>query len=631
MGTLPPQTAARLVERFGSALRADPGNLSLSACLAEVCLASGQVARALTIARAAIQGRDDMASAPMTMIYGDALARSGRQAEATRAYASAVRRDQSLSGKIIERLHQVIQVDTGIESAHVTLGRLVINEGRVTEGVTSLMSAWSIKADLAPLILKDLEHTARRYPAEPSVDMARAQLLTASGDPEGAAAALGSRIATHPELLDEIITRLETLVAGRPECARVHFELGRACHARRWAARACSCLMRAYQLDHSLAESIAEPLTRLQRDFPDEPEPHLARATLYEGEGRLVPAAESFAKAVTLKGAGAVSGLAGLQRLCSAGEGVPSEVHLMLLRACRTCGLMSESVAAAKDALAGGGDVAAEVRREMDHLISASPGNAQARLGRALACIRMLDMEAAAKDIKDALRCDPGCSDKATALAFEIVAKRPGYAPAVLALARSQELAGDVDGACATLDAALGSAEARQNVDVILARRTLAIKTGDHQLATEMFARAEQSSTGRNQLLERLHREALGSDVASLKPGQEAVIESAVARGEYFRVAGMLSSQPASLRKAWVLERCGRYAEAAACLDELQHDPGAARRYTSVHDLLVAREIQGKASALMGETSLQFEIVEPSEKTGTRRERAGGSTQGGVR
>lgn len=304
---------------------------------------------------------------------------------------------------------------------------------------------------------------------------------------------------------------------------------------------------------------------------------------------------------------------------------------MMLLRACRTCGLMNESVAAAQNALAQGGDVAAEVRGEMDHLVAASPGNAAARLGRARACIRMLDMEAAAADLKDALRFDPGCSDRVTALAFEIVAKRPGYAPAVLALARALELAGDVAGACRALDTAIGSVEARQDVDVILARRTLALKAGDSQLAQEMFARAEQSSTGRDQLLERLHREALESAACQTESGQAAAIESAVARGEYFRVAGMLCSEPASRRKAWVLERCGRYAEAAACLDEILHDQGAAARYAAVHDLMVAREIEGVASALMGETSVQFETVESSEKTGTRHERASGSTQGGVR
>lgn len=566
----------------------------------------------------------------MTMIYGDALARSGRLVEATRAYAAAVKRDQGLCAKIIERLQWVVEVDSGVESAHLTLGRLVINEGRVAEGVAALMTAWSIKADLAGLILKDLDHTARRHPAESAVDMARAQLLAASGNPEAAAAALGSRTAAHPDLLDEIVTRLETLVAGNPGCARAHFELGRACQAKRWASRACACFTRAYELDRAMAESIAEPLTRLQRDFPEEPEPHLARGALYEGEGRLVPAAGAFAKAVALKGAGAVAGLSALQRLCSAGERVPPEVHLMLLRACRTCGLMNESVAAAEAALASGGDVAAEVRCEMDFLVAASPGNALARLGRARASLRLLDMEAAASDLKDALRCDPACSGKATALATEIVAKRPGHASAVMVLARALEVNGDVAGACRALDAAIGTAESRGNVDLILARRTLALKTGDAGLARELFTRAEQASTGRDQLLERLHREILGSGPGGSVPGREAAIESALGRGDYFRAAGMLAAEPASRRKAWALERCGRYAEAAACLGGMLEDRGAAERYSAIHDLLVAREIQGGAPALMEETPLQFETVESSEKTGTLRERAAGSTQGGV-
>jgi hypothetical protein len=79
-------------------------------------------------------------------------------------------------------------------------------------------------------------------------------------------------------------------------------------------------------------------------------------------------------------------------------------------------------------------------------------------------------------------------------------------------------------------------------------------------------------------------------------------------RGEYFRAAEIMSGEPASAIKAWILERCGRWAEAAACLQEIIADGRAAARFVSLHDDLVMREMEGRAPALMAETRLQFEI-----------------------
>ncbi|HEY3174597.1 MAG TPA: tetratricopeptide repeat protein [Candidatus Polarisedimenticolia bacterium] len=620
---IPAAIASRLAGKLTEALRRDPGNLALSAGLAGVYLASGQVARALSITRAAIADREDAASAPLTMIYGDALGRSGRQAEATRAYAASVKRDPSLAPRIIERLQQVIQVDMGIEAAHLILGRLLINEGRVADGVRALMSAWSVKADLAPHVLKDLDQTARRHPSEPSVDMARAQLLMAAGEPVAAATLLGARCRdAEPGALDEIVARLEGITANRPDCARAQLELGRAYLGKRWAARACACLLRAYEQDRSLAESIALPLAQIQKEFPDEPEAHIARGALYAGEGRVIPAAEAYLKAVSLPGSGASEGIARLTKLSQSGRDVPPEVQLMLARACRLSGDIPGCVAAATRALQAGGDHAVQVRAEMDSLVAKHPASAPARLGRATALTRVLDLEAAARDLGDALRYDPSCAVRVAGLAREILDRRPSLTAGVTVLANALGACGDDAGAARALDDAIASQEHRDDVDLLLARRALALKAGDAALARSMLTRAEGACPDRDRLLERLHRDAMTSPggpsaASALRPEATEAVE----RGDYFRAAEIMTPEPATPIKAWLLERCGRHAEAAACLQELLGDDRAAARFTSLYNDLVARELEGRAPALMAETRCRFEIEPRQTET----------IQGGVR
>lgn len=618
-GQLPPAHAARLMERLTAALRQDPSSLELRTALAEICLAAGQVSRALEVARAGLTGREDAATAGLVMTYGDALVRASKLMEATRAYATASKREPGLAADLVERLERVISIDAGLEVAHLALGRVLLQAGRISEGVLELLSAWNIKPEMSATVVKELERAAQMTPGEPAVDLARAQLLAASGDHSGAAEALGCQVGRSDEMLGEIISRLEGIVGSRPDCARAHLELGRAYLQRGWSTRSCEELAAAYKLDRGLAEAIAAPLSQLQKQFIDEPEPHTTRGLLYEGEGKLLPAAEAYLKAASLGGIRGASALEGLRRVCGtlpsghARPGaetqrvgvVPPRAHLLRARACRIQGEMKEAAEAALAALNASQDAAGDARVELDAIIAQQPGHAGARLARARVLIRMQDMEGAVKDLTEALRQTASSAPQVATLAREVTTREPGHAAAACVLAESLRAIGDVAGAGGALDAALARPERAQDVDLLLARRAIALASGQDDLARQFLDRARRAAPSADALLERLHREAC-AEAARVNPS-DPILET-IAATDYVRAAQLMEGMPSSAAKAWVLERAGRHIEAAACLQEIMgRDPEAARRLRAVYDKAVCRELSGRSPVLEAETHLVFE------------------------
>jgi tetratricopeptide (TPR) repeat protein len=169
-----------------------------------------------------------------------------------------------------------------------------------------------------------------------------------------------------------------------------------------------------------------------------------------------------------------------------------------------------------------------------------------------------------------------------------------------LALARALERAGDTAAAAAALDAALAG-EGAGEVPLLLARRRLALACDDGARAAELLAEAERRAPNRDRLLALLHEEAMARHrpaVATTTPA-----EAAIQAGEYARAAVLLAEEPPSVRKAWVLERCGRLAEAAACLEQLGTDEGDARG-SALHNRVLSRALMGREPALMAEAAL---------------------------
>ncbi|MGH9868421.1 MAG: tetratricopeptide repeat protein [Candidatus Polarisedimenticolia bacterium] len=599
---LPSAAASRLIARLHEALKRDARNLDLIACVAQVCLASGQLPRALELCRTGLAGREDAASAPLALTYGDALLRQGKASEAVRAYATAVQRDLSLAKEAIERLRGALQIDGGLDAARVTLGRLLMHEGQVEEATRELMAAWATRSDLAPSILKDLERAARKQGGMPCLDIAQARLLAALGKTEDAAELLGGPALEDPSCTVEVLSLLESIVERHPTGARAHLELGRSCVKQGWVSRACAALARAHHLDRSLEGSVRVALSALEEAHKKDPQPLLCRAAIEEAGQRWLPAAEALAQAASMKGPRADEALAGLARI-GALSGVPGKVHLLRARACRLAGRVEECVAAARAALESDASLAGVALGEIDRLLEAGPVPT-VLLARAECRLRLQELDGAARDLHDALCRDAsGIATQALPVARALASRHPGRPLVAMALARALEAAGETGDAAAALDEAL-AAGSSHDVALLLARRRLAVSMGDRARAAELLGLAERAASSRDRLLAVLHEEMLaGSPVGN---GKGSPAEEAIAAGEYARAAALMAGDGPSLRRAWVLERCGRAAEAAACLELLANDPEAAQRSVALHDRVLTKALLGKEPALMAEAPLQI-------------------------
>ncbi len=608
---LAPGSSSRLIARLNERLRRDPKNLELIACVAQVCLASGQTARALEVSRAGLTGREDAASAPLALTYGDALCLTGRLNDAVRAYAAAASRDPALAQETIERLRAALQLDSGLESARLTLGRLLMHEGHVEQGVRDLMAAWSARPDLAASILKDLDRAARRHAGDTMLDLARARLLASLGRAAEAAELAGGAPMEDAARMPEVISLLEEMADRHPDAARAHLELARACARQGWVPRACAALARAHALDRSLEGAARICLAQLEQAFPADPLPRLGRAAIEEAAERWLPAAEALAEAASLKGLKAAEALRALARI-AATPGVPGRVHLLHARASRLADQTEACVGAARAALESDAALATELCYELDRLLERGP-HAAALLVRAEGRLRLQDLESAARDLHEALsRGNAEIARLALVVARELAARQPGKPLAAMALSRALEASGDLQAAATSLDEAIASGGS-SDVALLLDRRRLALAMRDAGRAADLLAQAERAAPSRERLLALLHDEALfaqGPDPST------SPVEAAIRAADYARAAALLAPEGPSLRLAWVLERCGRAAEAAACLDHLASDERAARRSAALHDRVASRLLIGKQPALMAEALLAL------RSTASRKEKA---------
>jgi len=625
---LTPAAASRLIARIETALKTSPSDLRLSEALARVCLVTGQIARALEVSRNAAAGRDDAASARLTMIYGDAAARSGDLREGIRAYAAAVKRDAQLVGEATERLRRLIAIDMGLETAHLALGRMLIAQGNVAEGINSLMTSASIKPQLAPVVLKDLESTARKYPGDSSIDFARSGLLLAAGDPVGAARSIGGHLTRANAPVDEILARLEGIAARHGDSAPVMLELGKACHRKGWVERATTCLKDAYNLDRSLAESILVTLSAIETDHPKEAGLFLTRGLIHEEEGRPLPAADAWLRAVAL--GGHREALDGLRRLCRDADrdtDTAGRLDLQHLKACAILGEIDEGIEAGDAVLAAGAERAGEVLAAIDGILQKHPGSARAMLLRARCLIRLEDLDEATAGLATVLERDRSRAADVTRLARQILDRRPGNAPAARLAADALRAQGDDDEAIRVLDDLLATPGGASDPGILLLRRGLALAKGDDAAARALLERAEAVTTDRDRLFELLHREALGRGVGDADAGR--AIE-AVQDGRFLQACAAAETWRPSTLKAWVLERCGRAEEAAACLREILAEPEAAERYAAVHDAIVSRQIEGKPQVLMADAPPGFHGAATGTNDDTTDERFAGAEKGGA-
>ncbi len=628
--TLTPVAASRLIRKLESALRAEPADGVLSDALARVYLATGQIDAALEATRAALGGEETPVAGRLAVTYGDAAARKGDLREAVRAWVAAVKRDPERVVEVVERLRRLISIDMSLDTAHLALGRLLISQGVLAEGISSILTSASIKPDLAPVVLKDLEVTARKFPGDPSVNFARSGLLFNAGDPAGAARCVGAHLSEPDAPVDEILARLEGIAGRYPECAPALLELGRAYLYKGWSERAAQCLQRTHELDPTLLEPVLVCLAEIETSFPDEPSVHHVRATIYEREGRPLPAGESWLRAVEL-GAWAAEALEGIERLCSrSGENTETgqRLHLIRMRACVVAGAPDEALEAGDQLLESGSGCAAEVLEVIERIVEARPDDAAARLARARCLLRLMKIEEATGDLRIVMDRDPGRAAEVTRLARAVVERHRSLVPASRLLADALEAIGDDREACRVLDRLLATLQGQADPGVLFARRSLAVKLGDRETERAMLERIESMTGGGDELLTLLHDEAAARRRCATPDPEEECVE-AIRTGRFEDAIRGIEAMPASPFKAWVLERCGRDVEAAACLDEVHPSRGAAAS-AALHDRMVCRQLEGRSVALMAEAPIHPGPGSARAVTAARETQDMGCDEGGL-
>jgi tetratricopeptide (TPR) repeat protein len=272
-------------------------------------------------------------------------------------------------------------------------------------------------------------------------------------------------------------------------------------------------------------------------------------------------------------------------------------------RACLSAGAVKEAVAACREALDASADLAGDAHALLDTIIEAHSGVAEARTGRAFVRIRMQEIEAACEDLAEALRLDRESAAEVADLAGSILERQPSDGRVIRLRAAALRRCGDLAGAMRCLDDALATRDGRNDLDLILFRRTLAVRDGDRETARGLLGRAGEIAKDRDRLLAMLHREALGD--LDREQGGDGV-EAAIAEGAWFLAAERLRDE-VSTRKAWLLEKAGRYAEAAATLQQLMDGDAAAERFVVLHDRFVSHGLAGDGETLMAEAVLHFE------------------------
>ena len=178
----------------------------------------------------------------------------------------------------------------------------MLRDGKPREGVKALLTAWSIRPAVGGAIIKDLAYAASAFPLEPSVDLARAQLMMGQGDVEAATDTLGAVLKTSPVMASEVLTRLQAIMRSHPSCAPAHLHAARAWRLRERYRESGEAYLAAFELDGALVDHVAAGLTELLECSPDDAGPHLARARFEELRGNPSMAADAY-EAAAARGA----------------------------------------------------------------------------------------------------------------------------------------------------------------------------------------------------------------------------------------------------------------------------------------------------------------------------------------
>lgn len=645
--------AAPLLDKIEKAYRQDPENADLRLALASALAAAGRTGRARKLIDEGIQKAGASAPGALHLAAGDAWIRDGNLAEAVRCYSRSMAQDKSLAADAVGRLDRVLAMDVGHAGAHLARGRGLLLDENPREGVNSLLTAWSIKPALGAAILKDLAYAARAFPLEPSVDLARAQIMLGQGDVEAATAALGAALKTSPAMAPEVLSRLQAIVRSHPSCAPAHLHAAKAWSLRGRFREAGEEYLAAFELDRNLIDQVATGLAELLTRFPEKAEPCVARARMEEARGNLSMAASAW-EAAAFNGADPEETCGALSRLSKTEGPHQGRTLLAMGRAAHHLGRLEEAAAAVVRATEVAPDLLADVRGELDRMLEERPQEPVMRMARARILQSALEPDAALPDLETVLDASPERWKEIEEAASAIAEQCADGAACALIRARALAIGSRLDEAAALLDQWTPRAEGEGRVRLCMIRSRVERRRGDLETARRWMEMAAEGADDREAFMASLHRETLAAALAAsrmqetpgdrwkalralldlgdvfgaeslavemgldLNGGGRTGSERAAAREILARIACLkgrhedgvrllAQEQPSSL-KSHILRRAGRLVEAAACMEAAGGDapgePGAPAQ--DVYRRLAAGEFLGEPGCLEAETTIDF-------------------------
>lgn len=644
---------ASLLDKLQNAFRADPENVELRVAVASALAAGGNAAHARRLIEDGIRRAGADAPASLHLAAGDAWVRESNLTEAVRSYARAMARDKSMAEETARRLAKVLEKDVGHASAHLAMGRARLLGGSAREGVNELLTAWSIKPELGETILKDLAYAAHAFPLEPQVALARSQVQLAQGEVDAAAESMGMALQTSPSVAGDVLVRLQSLVRDHPSCAKGHFHAAQAWLVTGRCAEASKALVAAAEQEPALLEKSVVAIGALISKYPGEPAPHVAHARLEELRGNRSASAEAYCESLEY-GADPSSVLDAMRRL--AGEEGQSQGRTLVVfaRALRQQSRAEQAASSLDRALALAPELIHEIEAEASALCRAFAEDPAVLLMRAKLSLASLDTAGALRDAERLLDMDPSRWGPVSEIVFKIAEAGGDAAACALLRARAFAAGGEYVAAADLLDEWISRCEGERRIAMCLTRARVERRRGDVDAARKWTAEAERLSADREGFLSNLHeetvqaarsiamRQSTTSDLwkglwASLQMGdadgaekiaaslglnprggdgvaeadreaaREALALIACMRGNYGAAAELMVSASSSRRKAHIMERAGRLAEAAACLEDLAASGAeAGESVRRIYGKLAATELLGEPACLEAETQLDF-------------------------
>jgi tetratricopeptide (TPR) repeat protein len=663
--------AGSVLAKIEKAHKKDPENSELRLALAGALAAAGRTGHARKLIDEGIQRGGASAPGALHLAAGDAWLRDGNLGEAVRSYTRAMAQDKTLAGEAVLRLDKVLNMDVGHAGAHLARGRGFLLDGNPREGVNALLTAWSIRPAVGGAIIKDLAFAARAFPLEPSVDLARAQLMMGQGDVEAATGALGAALKTSPVMAPEVLTRLQAVMRSHPSCAPAHLHAARAWRLRERYRESGEAYLAAFELDSALVDHVAAGLAELLECSPDDAGPYLARARFEEARGNPSMAADAY-EAAAARGAEPDELCASLGRLASADGPHQGRTLLALARASRHLDRPSRAAEALQQAADRSPELLAPACEEADLLVEKFPHEPSIRLGRARILLRAMEPSRALPEAEKLLDLDPSLWKDAGALASEIADAGGDAGRCALLRSRALISGGRFDEAGTLLEQWARKAEGDLRAQMCVLRSRVDRRRGDAESASRWMEEAASLASDREAFLASLHDETRSAALAAVRQrsstadrwramralldlgdvdeaaslaqtmklsvdgGDDETGEEAVAahelfariaclRGRYGEAAALLESAPPSSLKGHVLRRAGRLVEAAACLEEAGNaaEEAAGLPARRIYRRLAAAEFLREPGCLEAETSLDFSLQRaerPDPGTPSRKE-----------